>query len=1321
LYPFFPEKLIPTRTTNNCRNKIRMMRNTFLLILIFTLFTGKLAAQCDLVINTPAAVCFPATVDLTATSVTAGSTSGMVFSYFTDAGATNVYSTPGAATAGTYYIQGDNGPGCSVISPVVVTVTTPPAASISYAGTPFCKALSTAQPVTLTGTGSFSGGNFTSTGGLTLNGGTGAITPSSSTAGNYVVTYTIPAFGVCPANPVTTSVTVVAIPTAPVVGAITQPTCYVSTGSVALSGLPSFSDWTVTVTPGGATSTGSGLTTTVNGLADGTTYTFKVTNYAGCQSAASGNATILSKPLIPSAPVVGTINAPTCTVATGSVTLNGLPVTGTWTIRRYPGGIPSTGTGTSTLITGLTTGTYNFSVTNSDGCVSASLSNDVVIPGQPPSPSAPVIGTIIHPTCLVAAGSVALSGLPAGTWTITASPGGLTDTGTGSTTTFTGLLSGTYTFTVAGSNGCASPASSSAVINAQPFTPTPPVIGTIVQPTCAVLTGSVPLSGLPSTGSWVLTRNPGAVTTAGSGTTFTVTGLDPGTYTFIVTNSSGCISSASANAVVNARPPFPGTPEFSTLCSTVNPGHAQLTITTPLGANLEYALDGVGYQSSPVFPSVANGNHFFAVRNLEGCTTLTGIFAISCGCLNPPVITLSETAGTTCGTTPVTVTGNTFGGSATNVTITENGAGTVTPSSSGVSPFSFTYTPGNGDRGRTVIITVTSDNPLGTPCSSAIVTYTLDVNPIPGAPTVGTITNLTCTVNTGSVVLNGLPATGTWTLTRLPDNDVTTGTSTSTTVTGLPAGTFNFTVTSEAGCTSVLSTDVVITPQPDSPTAPVVGTITNPTCATSTGSVVLSGLPPTGNYTLTRLPSGVTRIASGASYTVPNVPPGTYTYTVTNASGCASPPSASFVIADQPATPSAPSIGPITPPSCTVATGSVELFGLPATGTWTLTRYSGAIVTTGEGTIDTVTGIPTGTYNFTVANSSGCVSIPSANVVIPARPPTPATPVVGTPTQPTLQVPTGSVPLSGLPSSGSWVITRLPDEVTTAGTGTGITLVGLPGGAYTFTVTNATGCTSLPSAEVIISTPGPPDLIITDPPAACSPGKVDLTVPSVTEGSTTGLKLTYWLDIDTTMAYTTPKAADAGTYYIKGTTVSGYYDIKPVIATIDVQPVANAGSDQVLSLEYSTELAAVLGENETGEWSVESGAGIFADIHDPFTVISELKSGNNVLLWSVSNSGCPADTDKVVIIVGDIIIPTLITPNGDTKNEYFVIMGLESLGKTEIVIFDRRGAEVFKNSEYDNKWNGVDNNENPLPNDTYFYLITPRDRKALSGYIVIRR
>ncbi|HEX2975345.1 MAG TPA: hypothetical protein VHO68_05370, partial [Bacteroidales bacterium] len=52
-----------------------------------------------------------------------------------------------------------------------------------------------------------------------------------------------------------------------------------------------------------------------------------------------------------------------------------------------------------------------------------------------------------------------------------------------------------------------------------------------------------------------------------------------------------------------------------------------------------------------------------------------------------------------------------------------------------------------------------------------------------------------------------------------------------------------------AGCTSLASGDVVINAQPVTPSAPTVGAITQPTCATATGSVVLSGLP-SGSWTI---------------------------------------------------------------------------------------------------------------------------------------------------------------------------------------------------------------------------------------------------------------------------------------------------------------------------------------------------------------------------------------------------------------------------------------------------------------------------------------
>jgi hypothetical protein len=90
----------------------------------------------------------------------------------------------------------------------VATACTPPTASISYAG-PFCVNITAAQPVTLTGTGTFTGGTYSSApAGLSINATTGAITPNTSTPATYTVTYTVTASGGCPGVTATTGVTI---------------------------------------------------------------------------------------------------------------------------------------------------------------------------------------------------------------------------------------------------------------------------------------------------------------------------------------------------------------------------------------------------------------------------------------------------------------------------------------------------------------------------------------------------------------------------------------------------------------------------------------------------------------------------------------------------------------------------------------------------------------------------------------------------------------------------------------------------------------------------------------------------------------------------------------------------------------------------------------------------------------------------------------------------------------------------------------------------------------------------------------------------------
>jgi hypothetical protein len=94
--------------------------------------------------------------------------------------------------------------------------------------------------------------------------------------------------------------------------------------------------------------------------------------------------------------------------------------------------------------------------------------------------------------------------------------------------------------------------------------------------------------------------------------------------------------------------------------------------------------------------------------------------------------------------------------------------------------------------------------------------------PAPEAPTVDTIIHPTCELATGRVVLSGLPATGTWTITITSKGTTIEGTGTDTTITEFASGIFNFTVTGASGCTSLPSEDVLINSQPETPPKPLI-------------------------------------------------------------------------------------------------------------------------------------------------------------------------------------------------------------------------------------------------------------------------------------------------------------------------------------------------------------------------------------------------------------------------------------------------------------------------------------------------------------------
>jgi gliding motility-associated-like protein len=166
------------------------------------------------------------------------------------------------------------------------------------------------------------------------------------------------------------------------------------------------------------------------------------------------------------------------------------------------------------------------------------------------------------------------------------------------------------------------------------------------------------------------------------------------------------------------------------------------------------------------------------------------------------------------------------------------------------------------------------------------------------------------------------------------------------------------------------------------------------------------------------------------------------------------------------------------------------------------------------------------------------------------------------------------------------------------------------------------------------------------------------------------------------------------------------------------KPISNAGPDQELTFIFETQMDAELLPGETGIWSVISGTGLFDDIHSPVSRVSNLSVGESIFHWKVLNENCE-DVDDVKIIVNNLFVPSVITPNGDGKNDFFRVD--EYAGRIELIIFNHWGNEEFRSSDYKNDWDGRNQSGAKLPSDTYFYILKFENGKVKKGSVLIKR
>ncbi len=86
-----------------------------------------------------------------------------------------------------------------------------------------------------------------------------------------------------------------------------------------------------------------------------------------------------------------------------------------------------------------------------------------------------------------------------------------------------------------------------------------------------------------------------------------------------------------------------------------------------------------------------------------------------------------------------------------------------------------------------------------------------------------------------------------------------------------------------------------------------------------------------------------------------------------------------------------------------------------------------------------------------------------------------------------------------------------------------------------------------------------------------------------------------------------------------------------------------------------------------------------------------------------------------------ITITNILSPNGDGKNDTWIITGIQQYPGNKVTIFDKGGRVLYSEIGYNNEWDGSVNGR-PLAQDTYFYIIElGQGMPVMKGFISIVR
>ena len=137
----------------------------------------------------------------------------------------------------------------------------------------------------------------------------------------------------------------------------------------------------------------------------------------------------------------------------------------------------------------------------------------------------------------------------------------------------------------------------------------------------------------------------------------------------------------------------------------------------------------------------------------------------------------------------------------------------------------------------------------------------------------------------------------------------------------------------------------------------------------------------------------------------------------------------------------------------------------------------------------------------------------------------------------------------------------------------------------------------------------------------------------------------------------------------------------------------------------------LLAPRATYRWDFGDGSPV-SDLPTPTHIYEQPGSYRIQLVARYGN--CEVLTGFAPIEVGEVFVPNILTPNGDSLNETF--RPRFSCRPASLEVYSRWGQRVFQTDDYHNNWDA-----HGLVNGLYFYLLRDADDRKVKGWVEVRR